>query len=93
VARPRRRFRVTGDTLYRDLLGEGILLQTETARYFGVDGVARRMWQLIVEHGDLDRVEAELKREYQVSPEMLAADLDRFVAQLLKKKLVESLPD
>ncbi len=93
MARPRRRFRVTGDTLYRDLLGEGILLQTETARYFGVDGVARRMWQLIVEHGDLDRVEAELKREYQVSPEMLAADLDRFVAQLLKKKLVESLPD
>lgn len=55
--------------------------------------MARRMWQLIVEHGDLDRVEAELKREYQVSPEMLAADLDRFVAQLLKKKLVESLPD
>ena len=81
--------RVSPNTLYRDLRGEGVLLQLESGQYFGLDEVAHRMWQLILKHGDLSVVEAELQSEYAVEPEVLSADLDRFVGQLAERKLVE----
>ena len=85
--------RVSPETLYRDLHGEGILLQLETGQYFGLDEVAHRMWQLIMQHGDLGLVEEALASEYG-KPESLSADLDRFVGQLAEKKLVhvETIP-
>jgi len=71
------------------LNGEGILLQLETGQYFGLDAVAHRMWQLLVELGDLDRVQEVLVAEYKVDEPTLAADLERFTAQLAEKKLIE----
>ena len=89
MAESRRMVRVSPNTLYRDLHGEGVLLQLESGQYFGLDEVAHRMWQLILKHGDLSVVEAELHSEYAVEPEVLSADLDRFVGQLAERKLVE----
>lgn len=89
MAESRRMVRVSSNTLYRDLHGEGVLLQLESGQYFGLDEVAHRMWQLILKHGDLSVVEAELQSEYAVEPEVLSADLDRFVGQLAERKLVE----
>ena len=88
----KRTVRVSSDTLYRDLHGEGILLHLETGQYFGLDEVAHRMWQLLVEHGDLGLVQAALASEYDVEPETLAADLDRVVGELTERKLVEVEP-
>ena len=85
----KRFLRVSPDTLYRDLHGEGILLQLETGQYFGLDEVAHRMWQLLVEHGDLELVRQALVAEYAVDPQTLATDLERFTAQLVEKKLVD----
>ena len=81
--------RVSPDTLYRDLHGEGILLHLESGQYYGLDAVAHRMWQLLAQHGDLDVVEATLRSEYDVDRETLSGDLNRFVDQLAAKKLVE----
>lgn len=89
MSAPKRLVRASPDTLYRDLNGEGILLQLETGQYFGLDAVAHRMWQLLVELGDLDRVQEVLVAEYKVEPATLAADLERFTAQLTGKKLIE----
>lgn len=89
MSAPKRLVRPSPDTLYRDLNGEGILLQLETGQYFGLDAVAHRMWQLLVELGDLDRVQEVLVAEYKVDEPTLAADLERFTAQLAEKKLIE----
>jgi hypothetical protein len=89
VSAAKRLVRPSPDALYRDLNGEGILLQLETGQYFGLDAVAHRMWQLLVELGDLDRVQEVLAAEYNVDPATLAADLDRFTTQLTEKKLIE----
>ncbi|MBI3665496.1 MAG: PqqD family protein [Acidobacteria bacterium] len=85
----KRLIRVSPDTLYRDLHGEGILLQLETGQYFGLGKVAHRIWQLILEHRELSLVEVTLLSEYPVDPATLSRDLDRFVDQLVEKKLVE----
>ena len=89
MAEGKRVVRVSPKALYRDLHGEAVLLQVETGRYFGLDDVAHRMWQLILQHGDLRLVEEALRSEYAVEPESLSTDLDRFVGQLVERKLVE----
>ena len=85
------RLRVSRDALYRDLRGEAVLLHVGTGRYFGLDEVGNRMWQLIQELGDLRAVEEKLLAEFDVEPAKLSADLDRFVEQLAERKLVETV--
>ena len=80
--------RITPDALYRDLHGEGILLQLETGQYFGLDDVGHRMWQLLMQEGDLALVQEALASEYG-NPATLSADLERFVGQLVEKNLVQ----
>jgi Coenzyme PQQ synthesis protein D (PqqD) len=90
MAGEKRVIRVSRGTLHRDLGGESVLLQLDMGQYFGLDEIAQRAWQLILEHdGDLDRVRIHLLSEYDVDSDALAADLDHFVDELVASKLVE----
>jgi len=40
---------IPDDVLFRELDGEAVLLNLKTGIYFGLNPVATRMWQLIVE--------------------------------------------
>jgi hypothetical protein len=78
-------------TLHRELQGEGVLLQLDTGEYFGLDDVAQRMWALIVEHGDLEVVQARLLDEFDVEPDTLSGDLHRFVGELIERRLLDAV--
>jgi hypothetical protein len=86
---PPRVVRANPNALHRDLQGEGVLLQLETGEYFGLDEIGERFWTLIVEHGDLDAVQARLLEEFDVEPDVLARDLDDLVNELIEKQLVD----
>jgi hypothetical protein len=83
------RVRVPASTLYRELQGETVLLQLDSGEYFGLDETATRIWQLIVEKGDLDAVAAAMVEEFDVEPAILAQDLSRLVEELRGKRLIE----
>ena len=85
----RRLARVTPSTLCREVQGEAVLLQLDSGEYFGLDAVATRIWQLIVERSDLAEVEAAMLSEYDVERTVLAADLDRVIHELTLKHLIE----
>lgn len=87
--RQRGPIKVTSNTLYRDLVGEGVLLQLDVGEYFSVEGVAHRAWQLLTSTPDLERVFDTLAAEYDVSPDELAIDLERFVDDLAGNRLIE----
>jgi len=87
-----RHVRISHNTFYRDLMGEAILVRLDTGEYFGLDDVAHRFWQLILENGDLDLVHSRLAREYEVDAKMLAADLDDLVRELARCQLIEIDP-
>jgi hypothetical protein len=84
----RRIARVTSGTLCREVQGETVLLQLESGEYFGLDEVATRIWQLIVEKGDLAEVEAAMQAEYEADAAVLAADLNRVLGELAGKRLI-----
>jgi hypothetical protein len=76
------------DVLARNVQGETVLLNMKTEHYFGLRGVAARTWQLISSGKTLDEVRVILTAEYDVSPDTLTKDLDRFVNDLASAGLV-----
>ncbi len=81
--------RVSTSTLFREVQGESVLLHLESGEYFGLDDVGTRVWQLIVEKGDLDQVEAAMAEEFDVDQEVLSSDLRQMVDELAAKHLIE----
>src|SRR5512139_2936465 len=76
------------ETVYTQEVGEEtILLDTRGGRYFSLDPVGTRMWQLIREHGALRQVYETLLTEYEVVPERLEADLLALAAKMIDKGL------
>ncbi len=76
------------ETVYTQEVGEEtILLDTQGGRYFSLDPVGRRIWQLIREHGMLRLVYEAILKEYEVAPERLETDLLALAAKMIDKGL------
>jgi hypothetical protein len=73
---------VSSDVVFRELDGEGVILNLASGIYFGLDETGMRMWQLIDEHGRLDAVLARLCDEYDATPEIIERDLLRLASEL-----------
>lgn len=83
-----RTVRINEETIFRELAGEAVLLQLKAGMYFGLDTVGTRLWQLIAEHGDLRRVFAQAREEFDVDDATLERDLLALVDNLLSRGLV-----
>jgi coenzyme PQQ synthesis protein D (PqqD) len=70
------------EVLFRDLSGEGVLLNLRSGRYYGLDAVGTRVWQMLAEGRTLASAVAQLLREYDVSREKLETDIACFVEAL-----------
>ncbi len=55
-----------------------------------MDAVGTRIWELIGELGDVDRVLAALVAEYDAEPETLAADLRSLLSRLVDAGLLQA---
>jgi hypothetical protein len=74
--------------VFQEVEGEMVLLSLESERYYALDDVGSRFWELLIEHGDLERVVAVMLDEFAVDEPTLRADLDALVAQLREAGLV-----
>lgn len=83
-----RTVRTSDDAVFRDLDGEGVVLNLSTGVYFGLNEVGTRIWQLIEQLGALGAVRDSLVREYDVEPEVAVRDLLDLVTQLADRGLV-----
>ena len=82
------RITVPESVLFRDLDGEAVLLETGSGRYYGLDEVGTRMWNLIQLHGEPEAVCRALLVEYNVPEDRLREDLGRFVETLAARGLL-----
>lgn len=80
--------RPAADVLYREVDGEGVLLNLVTGTYFGLNPVGSRVWQLIKDGHQPDAICDMLLREYEVGIEQLRADVLKLVEQLIEEKLL-----
>ena len=83
VARP------SSDVLFRDLGGEAVLLDLKSQRYFGLDEIGTRIWQLLGEHSQLEAVYQAMLEEFDVGETQLREELEAFVKELAEAGLIE----
>jgi len=77
------------DVVGRVVGGELVLLDLESATYFGLNEVGSRMWTLMGELGSLRQVCDTVSREYDVSRAQLERDLLALVRELHDKGLLQ----
>jgi len=76
------------DVVFKELSGEGVLLDLASGMYFGLDETSTRLWQLISERRLLRRVFDDMLAEFDVDPERLQQNLLSFVEDLTRRSLV-----
>jgi hypothetical protein len=78
--------------VFRPVADGAVLLHTQDEVYFGLNPVARQVWELLTpECASLDDVCARLEATYpEVAPDTLRADVSELLAQPGDRKLVVS---
>jgi hypothetical protein len=79
---------IPNEVLFHDLNGEAVLLNLQNGKYFGLDSTGTRIWNLLVELGDIAAAYQVLQEEYDVDPDQLRSDLLALVDQLAVNGLV-----
>jgi hypothetical protein len=75
--------------LFGMLEEELILGNIESGNSLSLQGVAKDIWQTLVEHGNVDEVVAVLTQVYEVDEARLRADVESFVGEMLSAGLLE----
>jgi len=81
--------KVLPDVLSQEVSGETVLLDLNSENYFGLNDVGTRIWQLIQEDGDLQKVYDTMLDEYDVDKKQLGKDMEELVAKLVDAGLIE----
>ena len=80
-----------GDSvLYQTVGDEVVLLNMSTQQYFGLDGVATDVWQLLIEHKDIAVVTQRLTAMYSVDENTARADVQALISDLLAADLIKT---
>ena len=67
---------------------ETVLLDLASGVYFGVDGVAKRIWESIADGHNLGQAAEVIVSEYDVDEAQAQADVLEFVAELVDRGLL-----
>jgi hypothetical protein len=68
---------------------EMVMLDPRTSRYFGVDSIGARIWELLEQPVSVDEVCIALRGEFDVEEEACRADVLAFLEQLEDAELLE----
>lgn len=92
---PTSSFVVSDRALSQEVSGETVLLDLASEKYFGLDPVGTRIWQLLSASRTPGEILATLEQEFDAGREQLERDLESFLDALLQAGLIrarEGLP-
>jgi hypothetical protein len=77
------------DALLSNNLGDDVvMMDIEQGAYYGLEGVAARIWEMTEKPVSVGELCDNLEREYEVSREQCRAEVTRFLNDLLNRKIV-----
>ena len=77
-------------TAWRIIEGEAVIISLDTKIFRGLNAVGSRVWELIDGRRSVDEIVEVIVREFDVTREQAAGDVQAFVRELLDKGLVTS---
>jgi hypothetical protein len=72
-----------------DLAGEAVILSLKSGRYFGLNEVGARIWNLIQEPKTVSSVLDAILEEYDVALDQLEYDVLALLEQMMANELIE----
>jgi hypothetical protein len=72
-----------------DLGGEVVILNLQDGVYYGLNAVGARIWSLLNEPCSIEELHQSLVREYDVDPQLCAAQLASLLNDLAANGLIE----
>ena|SRR5436190_7837013 len=78
------------DQVSSDLASETIVLSLETGRYYGLDRLGARIWQLVHAPARVADIRDAIVAEYEDELDRCERDLLNFLQQLIDRGLVET---
>lgn len=79
---------VSAHVLAQEFDGAKTMMNTHSEEYFSLDGVGKRMWDVIVQTQTLREAHTELLEEFEVTPAQLEDDLLALAAELVASGLM-----
>lgn len=79
---------ISTEVLAQEVEGETVLLDLQSESYFGLDAVGTRIWQLLQEHNNLQKVFDIILEEYDVDEKQLEKDLGELLVKLVDEGLM-----
>ena len=83
------RVRIAEGVFFRELVGEAVILSSSAETYFGLDEVGMRIWGALGESPTIQAAFETLCLEYDVDQDQLRRDLEKFLGELVARKLIE----
>lgn len=80
---------VSKDQMASDIAGETVILGLTAGRYYGLDAVGARVWQLIQTPAPVADLVRTITAEYDVAREQCEADLLKLLRQMIDAGIVE----
>ncbi len=78
--------------MFRELDGEGVLLNLQSGNYFSLDEVGMRIWALLREQQTPAQILETLHQEYDAPRPQIEADLHQLLASLKTHGLLAESP-
>lgn len=71
--------------------GEIVMMDIDQGKYFGIAGVGQVVWNMLSEPCDVDALAVQICAEYDVDAATARSDVEKFLAQLTARQLVEKV--
>ncbi len=78
------------DVAWRTFEGQGVILDLESGKVLGLNGVAARIWELLEQPTTADEIAEEISSEYSITVEEAVRDVGEFTDSLRVKGLIVS---
>jgi len=85
-----RRISTVENLLIHNFGDEAVILNMNNEKYYSLNGVGYRMWQVLTTTSTVEEALAELCHEYDVPEDVLRRDLDSFVQNLNSQLLINT---
>ena len=83
------RYKAISEHLCCDLNGESVILNLKNGKYYGLNGVGSRLWELVQTPISSSEIESVILPEYDVALELCRRQVSEFLKQMLTEELIE----
>lgn len=83
-----KRYKAVTDLLYCHLNGEAVLLSLANGRYYGMNAVAVRIWEMLQAPASIEEIEKTILLEYDVSLELCKQQVSDFLQKMTAEELI-----